>query len=311
MNQVFQPLHLHGFGIPKDALQAVLDLPRDVAMEELLLVLADASLQEIGVDRTGADLPEDGFAVVHSLNLLAHLKAAGALPQVASFLQLSPERLRFCLGRYIENGLWEVLWHLFRYDWQALLPVLQQKEGMDAVKLAVLYALGQIALLLPGFRVGIFEALEEWMQGHLAGQYPVSDALAEVWVRTVVDLRAAHLLPVIESLYAQRNFVKGVAGTLAAARKNLVGPARNHARQPDRNLFERYAQYLKQASLASTQPSHAASTLDLLKPPQPGKGQIRSIAPKKKPLRKAKRQGRNDPCSCGSGKKYKRCCGAH
>jgi uncharacterized protein YecA (UPF0149 family) len=27
------------------------------------------------------------------------------------------------------------------------------------------------------------------------------------------------------------------------------------------------------------------------------------------PLRNASKVGRNDPCPCGSGKKYKRCCG--
>ena len=27
------------------------------------------------------------------------------------------------------------------------------------------------------------------------------------------------------------------------------------------------------------------------------------------PLRTARKVGRNDPCPCGSGKKYKRCCG--
>jgi preprotein translocase subunit SecA len=30
----------------------------------------------------------------------------------------------------------------------------------------------------------------------------------------------------------------------------------------------------------------------------------------KKPLRKEKQIGRNDPCPCGSGKKYKKCCGS-
>ena len=27
------------------------------------------------------------------------------------------------------------------------------------------------------------------------------------------------------------------------------------------------------------------------------------------PVRAAKKPGRNDPCPCGSGKKYKKCCG--
>ncbi len=30
---------------------------------------------------------------------------------------------------------------------------------------------------------------------------------------------------------------------------------------------------------------------------------------KVEPLKAADTPGRNDPCSCGSGKKYKRCCG--
>jgi len=32
-------------------------------------------------------------------------------------------------------------------------------------------------------------------------------------------------------------------------------------------------------------------------------------APALKPIRKAKKTKRNDPCPCGSGKKYKQCCG--
>ncbi len=32
---------------------------------------------------------------------------------------------------------------------------------------------------------------------------------------------------------------------------------------------------------------------------------------KKEPVRKEKKPGRNDPCPCGSGKKYKKCCGAN
>jgi preprotein translocase subunit SecA len=30
---------------------------------------------------------------------------------------------------------------------------------------------------------------------------------------------------------------------------------------------------------------------------------------KREPIRKEKKAGRNDPCPCGSGKKYKNCCG--
>jgi uncharacterized protein len=36
----------------------------------------------------------------------------------------------------------------------------------------------------------------------------------------------------------------------------------------------------------------------------------RSLGPQVQPLRKAPEPGRNDPCPCGSGKKYKKCHGA-
>ena len=32
---------------------------------------------------------------------------------------------------------------------------------------------------------------------------------------------------------------------------------------------------------------------------------------KKQPVKKDQKVGRNDPCPCGSGKKYKKCCGMH
>jgi preprotein translocase subunit SecA len=34
-----------------------------------------------------------------------------------------------------------------------------------------------------------------------------------------------------------------------------------------------------------------------------------AVAEKAKPVRTGPKVGRNDPCPCGSGKKYKHCCG--
>jgi uncharacterized protein len=36
-----------------------------------------------------------------------------------------------------------------------------------------------------------------------------------------------------------------------------------------------------------------------------------SLGPRVEPIRKAPEPGRNDPCPCGSGKKYKKCHGAN
>ena len=44
-------------------------------------------------------------------------------------------------------------------------------------------------------------------------------------------------------------------------------------------------------------------------PPGGGKKQSGNTMGKRKPVRSAEKVGRNDPCPCGSGKKYKKCCG--
>jgi uncharacterized protein len=35
----------------------------------------------------------------------------------------------------------------------------------------------------------------------------------------------------------------------------------------------------------------------------------KSIGPRVETLHRVETPGRNDPCTCGSGKKYKKCCG--
>lgn len=36
---------------------------------------------------------------------------------------------------------------------------------------------------------------------------------------------------------------------------------------------------------------------------------LKKLNPPTVPVRKGPKIGRNEPCPCGSGKKYKRCCG--
>ncbi|MCM8788244.1 MAG: SEC-C metal-binding domain-containing protein, partial [Candidatus Omnitrophica bacterium] len=43
----------------------------------------------------------------------------------------------------------------------------------------------------------------------------------------------------------------------------------------------------------------------------PSAGTLSAPEVKQQPIRVGKKIGRNDPCPCGSGKKYKKCCGAN
>ncbi|MBQ2875467.1 MAG: preprotein translocase subunit SecA [Clostridia bacterium] len=55
--------------------------------------------------------------------------------------------------------------------------------------------------------------------------------------------------------------------------------------------------------------ANATERVQVAKPTSEGFGGDKTIA--RKPIVKAVKVGRNDPCPCGSGKKYKKCCGAN
>ena len=55
----------------------------------------------------------------------------------------------------------------------------------------------------------------------------------------------------------------------------------------------------------------AAVTQNVSAPPQYSGAYDAPPEEKQRPVRVAERVGRNDPCPCGSGKKYKKCCGIH
>jgi preprotein translocase subunit SecA len=86
-----------------------------------------------------------------------------------------------------------------------------------------------------------------------------------------------------------------------------------HARfdpEPERRQRRRTDAQVAVHQVASTYSAGAAQTAGQPPPPGPaGAAPPAAPAPKSQPARATPRAGRNDPCPCGSGKKYKKCCG--
>ena len=69
------------------------------------------------------------------------------------------------------------------------------------------------------------------------------------------------------------------------------------------SIEEEVAKYIMKAEIHSNLERQEVAKGEAVHPKE-GEGEV-----KRKPYRKAVRIGRNDPCICGSGKKYKHCCG--
>ena len=75
-------------------------------------------------------------------------------------------------------------------------------------------------------------------------------------------------------------------------------------------MFEEMINAIRELTVSSLLRVGFAKRLERKKVAEPTAESYGDDEPKKKPARAASKVGRNDPCPCGSGKKYKNCCGA-
>lgn len=75
-------------------------------------------------------------------------------------------------------------------------------------------------------------------------------------------------------------------------------------------MFEEMINAIRELTVSSLLRVGFAKRLERKKVAEPTKESYGEDEPKKKPARAAAKVGRNEPCPCGSGKKYKNCCGA-
>ncbi|MCP4632063.1 MAG: hypothetical protein GY855_03980 [candidate division Zixibacteria bacterium] len=82
----------------------------------------------------------------------------------------------------------------------------------------------------------------------------------------------------------------------------------------DREVVEFvYKIRIKQAEESPTEKTHEKQMVEVhdsaVNLGYTGMGEAAKPEAKVKPVKVEKKVGRNDPCPCGSGKKYKKCCG--
>ena len=121
-----------------------------------------------------------------------------------------------------------------------------------------------------------------------------SETLNAFLISPLWDLRAVEAMPVIEGAFASGRVDESVLGDVEDVQIEFgLKAQREHPPRP--NALTRLGDEFR-AGMAAEELEQELDVLD------PGKTiNVPYIAPPK--------VGRNDPCPCGSGKKYKKCCG--
>ena len=114
----------------------------------------------------------------------------------------------------------------------------------------------------------------------------------------MVDLRYEALLPLIKDLYSKHYVAVGITGDYKSVEKDIKTAQEYPDKQNLLNIIDRYE------NITTTWSGFKEEDKDTDFDDYVDYEDL----PETEPVRTEPKIGRNDPCPCGSGKKYKKCC---
>lgn len=286
---------LYGFSIdlPESLIDRVLKLPRESLIQDLEKMIDDA------VNRYGFFLNNESVEcdfLIHALALLAELKAEKSLPKVLEILEYDSKFLDFWLGDHIIETVWQILYKLGQNQTEVLKEFLL-KPGIDAyAKSAVTMALSQVALHQPERSnkiETIFSDVFNRILVALKKENLVDSSFLGMAIGHCIDAGFINLLPVIKKLYQKEIVDLFSNGNYEEAEKHFYDRGNYEFKKELTDIHGLY----KEINLKFGGDGDEEDDFQY--------DDFREI---NKPAVSLK-IGRNDPCPCGSGLKYKKCCG--
>lgn len=293
-------LYTHGLYIGDEKLNKILALPRKLIIRDLEMVLQDS------IDRYAwfSDLAEDeGWEedrmnfVVHALYLLGELEASESIESVLNALGQSDEYLDLYIGDFITAGIWEAVYKMGNHELEAFTQFMI-KPGLNTYsKTAIAEMVEQMALHQPERREEVVAWFKSIIQFYLASDIDdnvIDMDLIGLLICNVIDISGVELLPDIQKLFEKGLVAVGVCGDWESVRDAMHMPAKHSYKRELLSISDRYEEITSTWAGYTEEPHinpNPDCDIDL-----------------NQPVFAEPKVGRNDPCPCGSGKKYKKCC---
>jgi tetratricopeptide (TPR) repeat protein len=290
-------LYQLGFKNAMPILDTILSLPRATAIQDLELVLQD------GIERYPYFMDKEWSVFTHSFPLhasflLMELKATESLDSILNFLQYEEEFLELYIGDFLTEELWQSVYLLGKEKPTVLKEFLLKPGVYSFAKSAVSQALIQIVIFELNRNKEIEAVFEELLRFFVNAKEEdnvIDPTFLGLMIGDVADAKFISLFPLVEKLYDLDYIDLSLEGGFDDFMKNHDENSVGGSNYKLQTLGEIY------------------SAPDFCEESEPSKRdffQSPLNEPKviQMPINKVK-VNRNDPCPCGSGKKYKKCCG--
>jgi hypothetical protein len=275
---------------PRAAVEAAV-ARREEITPELLRVLEDT------VDRAAQlDAEGDYMAHLYAMFLLAQFRETRAYPLVVRFASLPSDLADSLCGDFIADGLGRVLASVCGGELEGIQSLIENEDANQWARSAGLGSLVTLAAVGQKSRDEIVSYFASLFRGRLARKWSyVWDAL----ISYSCDLYPAELLDDIERAFEEELVDPSHIGIDDVKHDLAMGKDQALARLADSSHNRLVDDTVAEMGWWNCfQPSEPAR-------PKPAPSWVPAPIKNTKP-----KTGRNEPCPCGSGKKYKKCCGA-
>ena len=243
----------------------------------------------------------DYFLHTYAMYLLAEFREKRAFPLLIKLLRLSEAEMDYVLGGTLTEGFSRILFSTFdEENIEMLTSVIEDNELYEWGRLSAVDAYG--LLIMEG--IVSSEAGISYLRALINDKLPSDDSelVFTGIVGCVIDAELVELIPEVRLLYDDGKVDEHVYGKYDGFIDSFFGRERSKASYMSDTISELgwWACFKKEVR---ERPEHSEGYLNSM-----FEEMEKEVSQRKVITRKAKKVGRNDPCPCESGKKYKKCC---
>lgn len=270
---------------PEEPFQVISE-NRELAIPELCAAVKKAI-------REGGDLEEEYQLHFYALYLLAQFQARECFPQIMELVSLPEDTLDYLIGDAVTSSLPEILYNTYNGDLELLKRTVENPEVDDYARSGMLQVMGQ--LYLDGSLKK--EDFQQYIRQIVYGEEEIGGYLYTELASVICECHFTDMLPELRRLYDDMRVEEDAIGGY----DSCIDWMFHYEKEAFCQSPVCAADMLRGWAMFEQPVREKSSEKDMEK-------FLRSVAAQQnRPVPKVK-IGRNDPCPCGSGKKYKHCC---
>ena len=305
-HEIINELYCNILDIDHRVIVDILALPRETLLSDLHKVVYD-SIARIEVF---ADMDWDQNThefLMHALFILAELKDESSVKVILDLLQQDDEYFEFWFGDFLTGDMWEIIYHIAKDKLELLFDFMIEPNVYTYSKSSVLTMVEQLMLHQPERRPEVTEwykrILQFWIDNHESEDLIDSDVIGFM-VSDIVNYGLTKLIPQLHFLFENNMVSVGICGSLEVCLADIESEtSTHHSYKIFPNVFERYnARVFANEYFEDNDHNDDKQDTEFEKQ----NGLFGTSAPT---INNQQKVGRNEPCPCGSGKKFKKCCG--